>query len=79
MQLGDFVMADLVHAIGVVHGVFVRDNGDGTVEVQGQLDTGAAVLYHCKKEQAVVIPDRNLRGRSIFVFVVIVRGLYGFS
>jgi hypothetical protein len=78
MQLGDFVMADLVHAVGVVRGVFVRDNGDGTVEVQGQLDTGSAVLYQCKKEQALVIPDRNLRGR-IVVFVVVVRDLYGFS
>ena len=78
MKLGDVVMADLVHAVGVKRGVFVRDNGDGTIEVQGQLETGNAMLYHCKKELAVVIPDRSLRG-SIVIFVVVVRDLYGFS
>ena len=67
-KLGDYVIASLVEKTVTKdypeglneprQGVFVKDNGDGTVLLQGELEQ-----YACKgPEGMVVVPDKNLFG-----------------
>ena len=75
-KLGDFVTACLVETITTKdypeglneprQGVFVKDNGDGTVVLQGE-----SGQYVCKgPEDMTVVPDKNLVLGKTLEFVV---------
>jgi hypothetical protein len=68
MKIGDYVNATLVGGINGESrtGVYVSDNGDGTIQVRGEGD-----VYQCTKD-AVVIPDSNLFSDTL-AFVQAVR------
>lgn len=57
MQIGDYVNVALVDGKNGEprQGVYVSDNADGTIQVQGEGD-----VYQCSKEKGVVIPDSYL-------------------
>jgi hypothetical protein len=54
-KLGDYVTAQVEGKEESRQGVFVKDNGDGTIDVQGEND-----IYRCEAEGVVVVPDENL-------------------
>ena len=56
-KIGDYVTAKMVDVLDTRQGVFIKDNGDGTILVQGSLET-----YVCEgPEGVIVVPDSSLR------------------
>ena len=56
-KIGDVVTARLVNESAERQGVFVKDYGDGTVEVLGLRGS-----YRCLAQDAVIVPEANLFG-----------------
>lgn len=55
-QIGDLVTASLIGLKEARRGVYIKDNGDGTVIVKGQLED-----YICKgPDSLVVVPDEHV-------------------
>ncbi|MEK7496544.1 MAG: hypothetical protein AAB657_01420 [Patescibacteria group bacterium] len=71
-KLGDYVTAKLVGENDCRQGVFIKDNGDGTIIVKGELDE-----YLCEGSNNVgVVPDKNLLFDDTRKFVTETRKKY---
>lgn len=62
MKIGDFVTATLVGGQNGEprQGVFVQDNGDGTIQVEGERET-----FTCLFDGAIVVADSGLFGSVV--------------
>jgi len=62
-KIGDYVAANLINpgnSEGATRqGVYIQNNGDGTIQVQGELGT-----YHCL-EDVTVFSDEDLQGPTL--------------
>lgn len=69
MNIGDYVNVALIDGRNGEsrQGVYVRDNEDGTIQVQGEGET-----YRCSKERGIAIPDSYLFSDTL-EFVQVIR------
>ncbi len=60
IQLGDFVSAGTVPDNQMAQGVFICDNGDGTIWLQDEPYPECCYRFLCYRENAVRVPDERL-------------------
>jgi hypothetical protein len=61
MKIGDFVSAEYPPKQTTMQGVLIKDNQDGTIDLQGPNNE----VWTCTKERSAVVRDANLLDRDL--------------